>query len=162
MLRAKHWWTSFAQSFSVLEVKPRVSFFTTDRMERNKFLKIILIGNFVYVPLIGGVLTYFLQANPFQIFGLAATFTFIRLVAGRVKDFGLHPKWAWVGSVLMLLTSVPAQTEWNLAFKENRPLQMEVIYGGICAVAALLVFWIAIGLIKGDAGDNKYGPPPAA
>jgi uncharacterized membrane protein YhaH (DUF805 family) len=110
---------------------------------------------------------------------LVLLFPWVCLFSKRLHDFGKSGFLILIPVVVACLamgmaivfggvTAVSAL--WTAAEGGAQPSSWAVVAGavtamlGFLAVAALakLIFILWVGLSRGDAGDNRYGPPPAS
>lgn len=83
------------------------------------------------------------------------------MIGRRMKDFGVAPYWGWlaVAAISFVLPTVAIVT-WPQPHDASRPLNVISPIVGIVTTLALLALIVAVGVRKGDARDNRYGPSP--
>ena len=81
------------------------------------------------------------------------------LVVRRVHDRGKNALWAVFFVFGPLALTEPAQ---SLAANPNPPQMLAALGLSLAGLALSIWSFIEIGLMKGDAGVNRYGPGPVA
>ncbi len=83
------------------------------------------------------------------------------MIGRRMKDFGVAPYWGWlaVAAISFVLPTVAIVT-WPHPYDASRPLNVMSPIVGLITTVALLALIVAVGVRKGDARENRYGPSP--
>lgn len=131
--------------------------FLQSRMSKNKywlwwvatgFLSSNLANKTFLISLTG----YFALAT-----SIAAVLLLTSAAGKRLHDFGFSSKWAWITTMFVNLVPVSVGLFSDQIYKIADPRQIYwvlVVIGGI--------WHISLGVVEGDAGENKYGPAPEA
>jgi len=105
---------------------------------------------------------------PLLIVGLPFEIALVFICRARLHDFGASGWWAvliWIVQSILLgaaLVIVPALRPLNASGQADTAMSQVYVFAPLVglAVTGLQVVWLVwLGIKKGAAGDNAYGPP---
>jgi uncharacterized membrane protein YhaH (DUF805 family) len=79
------------------------------------------------------------------------------VIARRLHDLGRSGWWQVPATALGLMVLLRAFSLGLVDVQKPQPLPAELG----AALLLMLAFFLAIGLVRGDRGPNRWGPPPA-
>jgi len=119
----------------------------------------IVVGLLMGMKILAAVIVY---SKPEWNFLKNTDFLFVFVafnIGARMKDFDVAPYWGWMG-VVACVVILPLSAVFLIEPKWGYGTAVST--GGLLAAIPLFILIILTGLWEGDAGPNKYGPPPKA